>query len=45
MDGEVPLLISFQRVPGWCEGIGSKADGRPGADFLKFSRKVRVGPL
>ena len=25
----------FQRVSGWCEDIGIKADGRPGAGFLK----------
>ena len=27
---------SFQRVPGWCEGIRNAADCRPGADFLKW---------
>lgn len=26
---------SEKRVSGWCEGIQGKADGRPGADFLK----------
>ena len=34
-----------QRVSGWCEDIWEDADGRPGADFLKDCKEVRVSPL
>ena len=45
LDGKVSASESVQRVSGWCEDIRRKRNGRPGADFLKHRREVRVSPL
>ena len=45
LDGEVSLPQLLQRVSGWCEDTEEEENGRPGADFLKDCKEVRVSPL